>query len=146
MQLTTDEHARLTAFDNDAEGVRRWPLGPNRGFRRRDDSTFVVEEWTTMGVGRAYVTTRGTASLRPDHTVDVVVRNRGSWIGWLLILGGLVCFAVAPRDGVGALLLGVALVGAGWFLYVRSPFASADLDDVEAVLRQNIAGEWRPRG
>lgn len=139
--VSPGEAARLMAFSN--EGRTSWPLGDNRTFRRRGADTFVVKDFASMGMGQAMVVTQGTARLRGEE-VRVVVRTRGAWVGWLLVAGGLLCFTVVPRDGLTAAALGLVLAAGGWLLFLRRPGRESDLDQVEAVLRTEIAGEWRP--
>jgi hypothetical protein len=102
----------------------------------------VVKDYSSMGAGKALVTTLGKAQLRDDDRVDVVVKITGLWIGWLLVAGGVLMAAVIPRDGLEAVALAVALPLAGWGLFLRRPDAEAELDAVEQVLRRNIRGEW----
>ncbi|WP_244930644.1 hypothetical protein [Nocardioides sp. W7] len=144
--VSDGEAARLRAFDNQAEGRQHWPLGENRTFMRRNETTFVVKEMTSVGIGQgAVATTLGTATLRPDHRVDVVVKKtKVEWLNYLLIASGLACLAVTPRDGVPAAVLGVALLLAGWFLRVSRTQVEHDLDQVEQVLRSEINGDWVP--
>lgn len=138
------EAARLRAFDNAQHGARHWPLGPNRGFRRKNRSTFVVKEYAGSIVGGAVVMTLGRAKLRDDSDqVLVTVKTTSHWCGYLLMVGGIVVALTTPREGIPALLLGVVLLLAGWFLFVRRPGMTDDLDDIEKVLRRNIRGHWR---
>lgn len=142
--VSAAEAARLRAFDNAAEGRISWPLGENRGFLRRNATTFVVKDWAAMGVGRAAVMTLGTAVLGEGNRVDVVVRTKSSWIRWLLVVCGAVCLAVVPRDGLAPAVLGAVLILAGWFLFPGGSGREDDLDQIERVLRGEITGDWRP--
>lgn len=54
--------------------------------------------------------------------------------GYLLMGGGVVVALLTPRDGIAALLLGILLVAAGWFLFAKRPGREDDLDEVEQVL------------
>lgn len=121
---------------------RHWPGGATDTFLRRNATTFVVKERAILV--EALVTTLGTATLREDNRVDVVIKTKAQWLGYLIIAGGLVCLAVTPREGIWAVLLGVGMLLAGWFLYVSPPWAEEDLDKAETVLRNEIAGDWRP--
>lgn len=140
------ELARLRAFDNATEGRKHWPIGPNRSFMRRNATTFVVKEWASMGIGKAAVMTLGRATLGQGHDVEVMVKTKNAWIGYLVIVCGLACLAMTPRDGLWAAVLGIAMVLGGWFLFVRGSDRQADLDAVETVLRQEIRGDWQPVG
>ncbi|WP_134767797.1 hypothetical protein [Nocardioides sp. 1609] len=144
VSLEPAEAARLRAFDNAAEGRVSWPLGENRTFRRRNRTTFEVKDYASMGPGKAMVATLGKAVLREDDEVDVVIRTKGSWLGWLLVAGGLLTLTVIPRDGIVAAALGVGLALAGWGLFLRRPGAHDDLDAIEQVMRSEIAGGWSP--
>jgi hypothetical protein len=142
--VSPGEDARLRAFDNATQGRTQWPLGPNRGFLRKDDTTFVVQDWTSMGVAKALVTTDATARLTEHGRVEVVVRSRAAWLGWLFIAIGLMCVALVGRDGIGALLLGAAFLAFGWWWSLSPSWRQADLDEVEAVMRSEIDGDWQP--
>jgi hypothetical protein len=139
------EAARLRAFDNRASGTKHWPLGPNRSFWRRNRSTFVVKEYAGSILSGAVVMTLGKATLlEGGDQVHVTVRTKGHAYGYLLMSCGVVAALLTPRDGLPALLLGVLLLVAGWFLFVRRPGMGDDLDDVEKVLRAKIRGHWQP--
>jgi hypothetical protein len=139
------EAARLRAFDNKARGTKHWPLGPNRTFWRKNRSTFVVKEYAGSILSGAFVMTLGKATLQEgSDQVLVTVRTKGHGFGYLLMAGGVVVGLATPREGVVALLMGAALVVAGWFLFARRPGMEQDLDDVEKVLRREIRGHWQP--
>lgn len=138
--------ARLRAFDNKVHGATPWPLGPNRTFRRKNASTFVVKEYAGGALSGALVMTRGTATLVGEDQVAVTVATKGHALGYLLIGCGLVAGGLTLRDGLPALLVGTVLVLAGWFLFARRSGLADDLDDVEKVLRAEIPGLWRPIG
>jgi len=141
------EAARLRAYDNKANGNKHWPLGPNRTFWRKNRSTFVVKEHAGSAVGGAFVTTLGTATLQEgSDQVLVTVTTKAHGVGYLLMGGGVLVALLTSRDGITALLLGVLLAVAGWFLFVNRPGQEGDLDGVEQVLRAEIRGDWRPIG
>lgn len=142
------EAARLRAYDNKIDGRNKhWPLGPNRAFWRTNHSTFVVKEYAGSALGGAIVVTLGRAALlqRSDQVL-VTVQTKGHGFGYLLMGGGLVLALFTPRDGIPALLLGIVLALAGWFLFARRPSTNDDLDGIEKVLRANIRGHWQPAG
>jgi hypothetical protein len=138
------EAARLRAFDTKALGRKHWPIGPNTSFMRKNTTTFVVRDWTTMGVGKAYATTVATATVGPDRRVDVVIKSRARSLGYLLIAIGVMCVALTARDGIGALALGLVFLGFGWYWSFSRSWRTADLDAVESVMRREITGDWRP--
>ncbi|WP_193605714.1 hypothetical protein [Nocardioides dongkuii] len=141
------ETARLRAFDNKVDGATPWPLGPNRTFRRKNATTFVVKEYAGSGfAGSAMLVTLGRATLIEGDQVLVTVATKGQGMGHLLIGGGVLLACLTPRDGLPALLMGAVLVLAGWFLFARRPGLADDLDEVEKVLRSEIPGHWQPVG
>ncbi|GAA4717445.1 hypothetical protein [Nocardioides conyzicola] len=143
--LSEAEVTRLREFDNKTDAAKHWPLGPNRSFRRTNGSTFVVKEYSGSPLGSAYVMTLGEATLlEGSNQVLVTVRTKAHGFGYLLIIGGVVVALATPREGIAAILMGVFLVAAGWFLFVRRPGEEDDLDQVEQVLRAEIRGHWQP--
>ncbi len=141
------EAARLRAFDNKADGATHWPVGPNRGFWRKDRSTFVVKEYAGSAVAGAFVATAGKATLvEGSNQLLVTVKTKGHGFGYLLMACGFVAVLLTPRDGIVALLVGTFLVAGGWFLFANRPGQNVDLDEVEQVLRAEIRGHWQPVG
>ncbi|WP_244931589.1 hypothetical protein [Nocardioides sp. W7] len=141
------EAARLRAFSNKAAGKKHWPLGPNRRFWRKNETTFVVKEYVGSALGGALVMTLGKATLpEGSNQVAVTVETKAHGMGYLLIACGVVAGCLTPRDGISAFLMGTALVLAGWFLFAKRPGLADDLDEVEEVLRAEIRGHWQLAG
>jgi len=143
--LSEAETAGLRSFDNAVDAPKPWPVGPNATFRRKNETTFVVKDWTTMGAGKALPTTVASAKLSRDGEVDVVIKSRGRWLGYLLIAVGLVSVALVPRDGIPALFFGVVFLAFGWFWSLSTAWRQADLDDVESAMRRELGGDWHPK-
>jgi hypothetical protein len=142
--LSAAEEARLRRFDNKTRGLKPWPLGGNSTFLRRDETTFTVKEWSGMPSSGAHVATLGTATLLGERRVAVEIANKGLWLGWLLLLSGVLVTCATLREGLPALLLGAAMVAASWFLFLRPSMLVNDLDEVEKVMRGAIGGDWVP--
>jgi hypothetical protein len=142
--LSSAEEARLHRFDNNTRGLKRWPLGGNSTFLRRDETTFVVKEWSGMPSSGAHVATLGTATLLGERRVAVEIANKGLWLGWVGVLSGVLVACATFREGLPALLLGAAMVAGSWFLFLRPSMLVNDLDEVEKVMREAIGGDWVP--
>lgn len=146
--VTAAEVARLRAFDNERDAATPGSQGAKRAFRRRDATTFVVQEYAGSGLGGGtVVSTRGTATL-PDASdrVLVTVESTGHRLGYVLAGFGIVLACSTPWRGVAGLLVGAAILLAAWFLFIRPPRLADELDAVEELLRAEIRGHWQPVG
>ena len=91
--------------------------------------------------------TLGKATLlEGGKQVLVTVKTKAHGYGYLLMTCGVGLALLTPRDGIAALLMGVLLVAAGWFVFAGRPGLEDDVDDVEQVLRAEIRGHWQRTG